>query len=355
MNLYEREKWVDNIKVIACIFVVLGHFFQGLLISGIMPKNNICDWFIQVIYCFHVQLFFFCSGYLYQKSTIVNNYKTWKKNMKKKGIVLGVPYFSFSILSWGIKNIFSNSINGTAGNLIDILFIHPSAPYWYLYTLFFVFLVTPSLRDEKDRMIMIVISVLAVIIYIYKLWMLVGIGETKLPFMISSVMEYEIWFVIGMNFRYLNFFKIMKAKGKTSIVFEIIFISIFLFFSIVIYNKNRIFNSKISFLLGLLIVCPIVSLIGKIYRKNQSNKIFNFLSQYTMPIYIMHTIFAACFRSILIKLGIMNLFLNIVIGMFVSIMGPIIAIKFMEYVKYLDFFIYPARYISTKKRKISFE
>ena len=25
-----REKWVDDVKVIACILVVLGHFFQSI-------------------------------------------------------------------------------------------------------------------------------------------------------------------------------------------------------------------------------------------------------------------------------------------------------------------------------------
>ena len=25
-----REKWVDDVKVIACILVVLGHFFQSM-------------------------------------------------------------------------------------------------------------------------------------------------------------------------------------------------------------------------------------------------------------------------------------------------------------------------------------
>lgn len=32
-----REKWVDDVKVIACILVVLGHFFQS------MTKANICQ------------------------------------------------------------------------------------------------------------------------------------------------------------------------------------------------------------------------------------------------------------------------------------------------------------------------
>ena len=62
-----REKWVDDVKVIACILVALGHFFMSMVQSGILPDSNLHEWFITTIYYFHVPLFFICSGYLYQK------------------------------------------------------------------------------------------------------------------------------------------------------------------------------------------------------------------------------------------------------------------------------------------------
>lgn len=33
-----REKWLDNVKVIACILVVLGHFFQSMTKANILPE-----------------------------------------------------------------------------------------------------------------------------------------------------------------------------------------------------------------------------------------------------------------------------------------------------------------------------
>lgn len=61
----EREIWVDDVKVIACVLVVLGHFFQGITNESILPANDLFQWFNQTIYYFHVPLFFICSGYLY--------------------------------------------------------------------------------------------------------------------------------------------------------------------------------------------------------------------------------------------------------------------------------------------------
>ena len=51
-----REKWVDDVKVIACILVVLGHFFQSMTNANILPENDLYKWFNTTIYYFHVPL-----------------------------------------------------------------------------------------------------------------------------------------------------------------------------------------------------------------------------------------------------------------------------------------------------------
>lgn len=143
-----REIWVDNVKVIACILVVLGHFFQSMTKSNILPANDLYQWFNQTIYYFHVPLFFICSGYLYQKLSRVEDVKTWGRNALKKALNLGVPYFTFSFATWFLKTVFSSATNDEIGGLFDTLFLHPVSPYWYLYALFFIFLITPTFRNK---------------------------------------------------------------------------------------------------------------------------------------------------------------------------------------------------------------
>ena len=79
-----REKWVDDVKVIACILVVLGHFFQSMTKANILPANDLYEWFNMTIYYFHVPLFFICSGYLYQKYSEVNSARRWYRNVSKE-------------------------------------------------------------------------------------------------------------------------------------------------------------------------------------------------------------------------------------------------------------------------------
>lgn len=156
-----REKWVDDVKVIACILVVLGHFFQSMTKANILPVNDLYGWFNTTIYCFHVPLFFICSGYLYQKYSKVNSVGGWRKNVAKKAVALGVPYVTFTVAVWVLKKVFASSVNDQIGGLSGILFFHPTAPYWYLYALFFIFLVTPTFSSVKAAAVGLVVAIVA--------------------------------------------------------------------------------------------------------------------------------------------------------------------------------------------------
>ncbi len=185
MKNSQREIWVDNVKVIACVLVVLGHFFQSMVKASIMSDNSLHQWFIQTIYYFHVPLFFICSGYLYRRGS-----KNHWPNVLHKLIVLGVPYFTFSFATWALKTIFSGQVNTEMQyGLLDTLFLHPTAPYWFLYTLFFIFLITPRFNNFKICIIVFFASVI------------VKLAAPKLGidiYAVNSVLGNEVWFVGGM-------------------------------------------------------------------------------------------------------------------------------------------------------------
>lgn len=154
-----REKWVDDVKVIACILVVLGHFFQSMTKANILPENDLYKWFNTTIYYFHVPLFFICSGYLYQKYSKVNSVGSWCKNVTKKALALGIPYATFTTATWVLKKAFSSSVNNQIGGLGDTLLFHPASPYWYLYALFFIFLFTPTFKSAKMAVVGLIVAI----------------------------------------------------------------------------------------------------------------------------------------------------------------------------------------------------
>ena len=108
----KRYLWVDNLKMFACLLVVIGHLYMSMMAGGWISENNILYcWPIQTVYTFHVPLFFVCSGFLYQ-ATAPNEWNVKKHigNIKKKALALGVPYVTFSTITLLLKNVFATDV-----------------------------------------------------------------------------------------------------------------------------------------------------------------------------------------------------------------------------------------------------
>lgn len=323
-----REKWVDDVKVIACILVVLGHFFQSMTKANILPENNLYGWFNTTIYYFHVPLFFICSGYLYQKYSRVNSAGSWCKNVAKKALALGVPYATFTTATWVLKKVFSSSVNDQIGGLGDTLFFHPTAPYWYLYALFFIFLVTPTFSSAKAVAVGIIISLAA------KVLILTGTGYEI--YAVSTFLSNEIWFVLGMSICAFNVqLKDRKVQGT-------IYGLLFIILSILVYTAE-IGGAATSFAMGLLACVAVILIVAGFEEK--FGRGMDFLAKYTMPIFLMHTLFAAPLRSVLMKVGIGNAVIHVVLGLGISFVGPIMTAWIMKKTKRLEFFLYPNKII----------
>ena len=70
-----------------------------------------------------------------------------------------MPYVTFTIPTWVLKKVFSSSVNDQIGGLGDTILLHPTAPYWYLYALFFIFLITPTFSSVKAAEIGLMVAV----------------------------------------------------------------------------------------------------------------------------------------------------------------------------------------------------
>ena len=327
-----REKWVDDVKVIACILVVLGHFFQSMIKSGILQANGVYEWFETTIYYFHVPLFFICSGYLYQKYSVVNSAERWLNNITKKALTLGVPYATFSMATWMLKTIFSGSVNEQAGGLLSTLLLHPAAPYWYLYTLFFIFIITPTFNDKKMAVAGLSIAIAT------KILALITGGCSV--YAVSTVLSNEIWFVLGMGI--VAFDVKIKNNKQLGIGSGLLFMAL----SIAVYRMDGC-NGAVSFAMGLLACTAVILMMGGFEEK--LGRRMDFLAGFTMPIFLMHTLFAASMRAVLLKAGIENAIIHVTVGLVSSFAGPMIAAWLMRKTKGLAFFMGDMSCIKQKK------
>lgn len=331
-----RIDYLDNIKALACVFVVLGHFIMSMDASQIVPYNDFTQWFKETIYLFHVQLFFLCSGFIYIFSVKrKENYK-YPVFMANKLLALGIPYFTFSAITVLMKKLASDSVNTEAGGLFHTLFIEPTAPYWYLYVLFFMFLIIPPIKSKKGIGILLALSLILKIISVTDI-----LHNITLPYFVTEIFNYSFWFVLGMALCVCEFkpTKYANAIGTISLV-------VFTVLSAVRYHYD-ISNRALSFFLSLIAVIGIFVLFSN--SKIKSGKITQFLIKYNLPIFLMHTIFAAGVRVILFKIGLNAWYIQVPVGLIATFAGPAIAGFIMNKTKYLEIFLFPTKLIKLPK------
>lgn len=134
----------------------------------------------------------------------------------------------------------------------------------------------------------------------------------------------------------------MKGRKVQGTILGLLFIIL----SIVIYTA-KISGSMTSFAMGLLACVAVIMLVAGFEEK--FGRGMDFLAKYTMPIFLMHTLFAAPTRSVLLKMGVTNAMVHIVLGLGISLGGPIIATWIMKITKWLEFFLYPNDFLRRKR------
>lgn len=135
----------------------------------------------------------------------------------------------------------------------------------------------------------------------------------------------------------------LKGRRVQGTIIELLFVLL----SVLVYTAE-INGSAISFAMGILACVAIILMVAGF--EDKFGRGMDFLAKYTMPIFLMHTLFAAPLRSILMKLGIENAVVHVVLGLGISFAGPIIAAWIMKKTKQLDFFLYPVANIQKRNK-----
>lgn len=337
-----RYFWVDSLKLFACLLVVVGHLYMSMMSSGWISEDNVLYcWPIQTVYTFHVPLFFVCSGFLYQ-ITVRDDWSVKKhiENIKKKAIVLGVPYVTFSSITLLLKNLFSTEVNNAAPPFFKTLIWEPIAPYWYLYTLFLLFCLIPPAVGNKKKNILVEMVVLTSVL---KIFYVVGLADKAIPDLLEQVMASALWFCLGML---ITEFPFKRNKVASLVAIGSIFIVGGI--SYIVYkvpNENKF----VQFLIAVVFVVAITYFFQSKENYN-TNGLVGGCVKYFMPVYVLHTIAAAGMRTVLLKMGIYSGILHFAIGICMSFFVPAGVYTIAEKRWWLLIWFEPIKAIRMKKK-----
>ncbi|MBQ1689169.1 MAG: acyltransferase [Lachnospiraceae bacterium] len=295
-ELKKRENWVDYLKAVACMSVVMFHVIYGLQNAGLQ-----CSPFFLMIkrICgtFQIPIFMFASGYLYGKGSMLEDIHKYPKFLFRKLINLGVPYVIFSGVYYGVNVSMSHSVNFTY-TISDLLHIYdtPLAQYWYLFALLLLFIAVPLFEWVFANEWLILSVFLA-----WKVINMFWISKTNYDYYFA---QYAMYFYMGTIYS-RHHEEIAFGKQKQRSIYLPWVLSLCLLFSIEFYNWEE--SMQAYALIEVLCAClGIYSLVGVFerYETKIGRKWLQAIAKYSFPIYLLHTIFTAAIRIALKKVGI---------------------------------------------------
>ena len=332
----DRVVWIDSAKIISCVLIVIGHLLRGLSLSGIL-SGPVSDGIVRALYFFHVQVFFFCSGFLYRRNC-GTGFSSWGKNILKKLLDLGVPYLCFTAVSYTLKVFFENDINDPVHASFPVtLLSRPEAPYWFLYILFFMFLLIPPVKSKKT-----LYAVFAASIVLFAVTEIFDVSE--LPYFLKNFMKYAVWFVLGMLlFEYRNVFNNLSfAKSLPAVLFVPAVISVCAF------NIDFPFIEFIMCVWGIAFTVTVSVFISD---KFKNKKMIGQISEYIMPVFLMHTLASPMVRVVLLKIGITSSVIHLLSGFILGILLPSVVYLIMHLLVVPEFIIYPRKTVKRIKSR----
>lgn len=277
-------------KAIALFFVVLGH----TMIPSIRNDNNIVFYIWSVIYIFHMPLFFFASGVLFELNICryLKNKKTFVKNKFK---MLIVPYISLSCVIYLLVALLSlvPNINKlmagygySIGSLAEAVYEictyqnHLAQHLWFVLVLFIIFLISILPLSEK-KLFCILMVVLP----------LIALPLIKTVLVLPDIIEYTLFeipfFMLGR----------LTAKNKVmicrilSVNFAPILFAVFVFLYFIGVNQLDPLNPlKWIFMLCMrsLGIAATFSIAAIIIKAQPISRILMYLDDKSYTIYLLH-------------------------------------------------------------------
>lgn len=328
----KRIKLFDIAKGIAILLVVFGHALQGIRDSeGITATSSYSSiyYVCNVIYTFHMPLFFFVSG-LFVASWCKRKFSL---ALKQKVQSLVIPYFIWTLITGIAMQIASEYTNNGLGlKQVFMSWIYPFSEYWFLYVLFFIFLIYYLLFStmRADKGLILILS--------FVFYLLEPISPSF--WILNNLQEFMIYFVAGSCFsgnilkKYRQMFTLKWSVVSLAVFIGIISTYIFIFIQI----KDEFIINTIRIIIAFSGIWTVLSWSNIIERAfDRLSNFLDFNGKSSLAIYVMHLIPLAGSRILVLKvLNFDNLWLVVMTITVVSLLSCYIMYYFISKVGALE-------------------
>lgn len=292
-----RQVWIDFIKGLLILFVVLGHSLAGAKATN----SDIIGVSHYFIYAIHMPMFMLISGLLSKRPV------TFKKAIKHYLI----PYILFDILYMVWLSL--------RGGKVEWNVLLPTYVYWYILALFFMRLLLSKCRRGRVAVIFLILSFFSPLIC-EEMWNILAIGRV--------ILLYPI-FYIGYLIPISSLEKIRKKNNLKVIsiilgLFSIIIEAIFLINGIVdvtwaTHDYSSVFKDyflKVIFIY-LFVICEFVFLCAVAPSKVS---FINRWGRNSICVYLIHPFLVDIIKAIINRIGMANTGITFILYFFFAIL-----------------------------------
>lgn len=313
----KRFEEIDIIKGFAIVMVLLGHAVirYPVNLHDIPSTKVIYDW----VETTHMPLFFFVSGYCYSIREGREGFSTY---LYKKIRRILIPYTIYNIIDIIPRFFLPSLVNrprSITESIIEILLY--GGEYWFLYSLFLVFLLFPIVdKCIRNNLMAQVLFLIACVFLKFVPWL-------PSVFLIKRTAYHLLYFGAGYVLRkHLSFesirTKIITNKLVSLSVMIVCLLSITLVLPTYVDEYNQLIGIPLSF-------CGIISfhIISIILPWKKIRKMFAEFGRYSLQLYLLNGFILVFSRLVIVKLlhcttpiliVLFNLICTVVLGYLIS-------------------------------------
>ncbi|MCB1356490.1 MAG: acyltransferase [Maritimibacter sp.] len=309
-----REDWIDKARGIGIILVVFGHAWRGIAESGLAIPAGLYEGVDRTIYAFHMPLFFLLSGMFLERIIARTDVPQY---FVSRLVRLIWPLFLWTWLFFGFK-LLAGSHQNTPLSGADFPFfpLPPLLHFWFLWALFLIQILVGVLAKAAGPLSRTTAfwSGLLVLTVAAASW--VNIPGALIPWL-GAALESAPYVVVGVV---LARMQRLPARPAWGLLAAAVFVAAIAY--ALTTGTTRLEHSLVTIL-------AIVALTLAIHVADSSSGAFRnarwlaHLGRVSMAIYLGHTIFSAAFRSLLLGVGIDQVWIVLAVAVAVGLAGPV--------------------------------
>lgn len=347
---HPHDTWVLNLEASAALLIALGSLLTFLAAAGALPDAGLARWAQDCLFPLQFPVFFFCSGYLYQRYRAVRTRRAWALNLRREAIVLLVPFAVFTVLGLAVGSLLGSPRALSVPEVVRALVVQPIVPLGYFYTCFLLYVITPTPISRRNTYGLVLAALLCKVAVVALLSLPATAGTAaRLPYAITSVAENWIWFAGGMAIALVRALPLLRSREKAWALG-----ALWIATSIITFTAGWIGEASHA-LLDAVGILWTASLFSTVFRSGRQNAFYRFATRYTMAFWLIAPL---GLRLLFFLLTAANLtagapVLCVFLGAVTCFGLPVAAMEALSHIGKAGFIVYPSRYLTPPPASIA--